>query len=78
MAKKKKVKKKCCQKYKKTNKHCKKCPLSLKAKCIEKTKKKSKKKRKKEKKEKKARGLPAVDKRQGCPVTVEIIDLAFQ
>lgn len=43
MAKEKKVKKKCCGKYKKKNEHCKRCPIALKTECIKKTKKKKKK-----------------------------------
>lgn len=46
MAEKKKVKKKCCGKFKKNNKHCKKCPVTLKTRCMEKEKKKKKKKKK--------------------------------
>jgi hypothetical protein len=51
--KKKKVKKSCCGKYLKKNKHCSKCPLNIKEACKLKTEKKTEKKAAKKKAKKK-------------------------
>ena len=52
MGKEKKPKKKCCEKYKKTGKHCKDCPLISKPKKKKKTEKKKKQKAEKRRKKK--------------------------